>query len=68
MILRVGVLKRADGGDAHAVEIGSSFSGVTLKIPVQGALLLRNGQLIAGLGEMVHADVEIPSFDKLHEA
>ena len=68
MILRVGILKRADGGDAHAVQVGAGFGGVALKIAMQRSLLLRNGQLVAGLGEMVHADVEVACFDKLHQA
>src|ERR1700693_91056 len=68
MVLRVGILKRANGRDAHAVEISSGFCGIALKVSVQGSLLLRNRQLIAGLGEMVHADVEIACFDKLHQA
>ena len=57
MILRVGVLERADGADAHAVKIGAGLGGIALKIAVQGALALRDGQFVAGLGEMIHADV-----------
>ncbi len=68
MILRVSVLKRADGGDPHAVKIGAGFSGIALKIAMQSTLLLRNRQLVVRLGEMVHADVEIAGFDEFHQA
>ena len=64
----VGALNAADGGDAHAVEVGARFSGVALKIAVQSAVLLRNGELVAGPGEVIHADVEIAGFDKLEQA
>src|SRR5256885_1795996 len=43
IILRVGVLNAAEGGDAHAVEVGTRLGGVTLKIAVQRTVLLRNG-------------------------
>ncbi len=68
VILRVGVLNAADGGDAHAVEVGAGLGGVALKIAVQGTVLLRNGELVSGLGEVVHADVEIAGFEKLEQA
>ena len=68
MILRVGVLKRADGADAHAVEVGAGFGGVALKIAMQRALLLGDGEFIAGFGEMVHADVVVAGVEKLHQA
>ena len=68
MILRVGVFERADGGDAHAVEVGAGFGGVALKIAMQGALLLRSGQFIAGFGEMVHANVQVARLNKFHQA
>src|SRR5882762_7163471 len=68
VILRVGVLNAADGGDAHAVEVGARFGGVALKIAVQRAILLRNGKLVARLGEVVHADVEIAGVEKLEQA
>src|SRR6266567_6480075 len=68
VILRIGVLNAADGGDAHAVEVGARFGGVALKIAVQRAVLLRNGELLAGLREMVHADVKIASLEKLEKA
>src|SRR5258708_31925821 len=66
--LRVGVLNAADGGDAHAVEVGARFGGGALKIAVQRAILLRNGKLVARLGEVVHADVEIAGVEKLEQA
>src|SRR4029077_17184049 len=68
IVLRVGILNAADGGDAHAVAVGADFGGITLKISVQGAVLLRNGKFVTGLGEMVHANVEIASFEKLEQA
>src|SRR6266478_3982868 len=68
VILGVGVLNAADGGDTHAVEVGARFGGVALKIAVERAVLLRNGEFVAGLSEVVHADVEIPSLKKLEQA
>src|SRR6266403_6990 len=68
VILRIGILNAADGGDAHAVEVGACFGGVALKIAVQRAVLLRNGKLVARLCEVVHADVEIAGFDELEQA
>src|SRR6267154_1356412 len=68
VILRVGVLDAADGGDAHAVEVGARFRGIALKIAVQRAVLLGDGELVAGLCEMVHADVEIAGVEKLEKA
>ncbi len=68
VILRVGVLDAADGGDAHAVEVGAGFGGVALEIAVERAILLGDGKLVAGLGEVVHADVEIAGFEKFQEA
>src|SRR6266478_10190013 len=40
IILCVGVLNAADGGDAHAVQVGAGFGGIALKIAVQSAVLL----------------------------
>src|SRR6202022_4178497 len=68
VILRVGVLNAADGGDAHAVEVGARFGGVALKIAVQRAVLLRNGEFVARLREVVHADVEIAGLEKFEQA
>ena len=68
IVLRVGVLDAADGGDAHAVEIGAGFGCVALKITVQSAVLLGDGQFVAGLREVVHADVEIAGLEKLEQA
>src|SRR5712692_4470370 len=68
VILRVGILNAADGGDAHAVEVGTRFGGVALKIAVQRAVLLRNGELVPRLREMVHADVEIAGLEKFEQA
>src|SRR6266513_1173299 len=68
VILRIGVLNAADGGDAHAVEVGARFGGVALKIAVQRAVLLRNGKLVPRLREVVHADVEIAGLKKLEQA
>src|SRR5260370_26077423 len=59
VVLRVGVLNAADGGDAHAVEAGSRFGGVALKIAVKRAVLLRNSELVAGLREVVPAALEV---------
>src|SRR6266704_639982 len=67
IVLRVGVLDAADGGDAHAVEIGAGFGCVALKIAVQRAVLLGDGQFVAGLREVVHADVEIAGLEKFEE-
>ena len=67
MILRVGVLDTADGRDTHAVKVGAGFRGVALEIAVEGAILLRNRELIAGLGEMIHADVEIAGVEEFGE-
>src|SRR5437764_2252928 len=68
VILRISRLNAADGGDAHTIEVGACFGGVALKIPVQRALLLRNGQFITGLGEMIHPDIKITRLDKLQQA
>src|ERR1700730_7548274 len=68
VILRVGVLNAADGGDAHAVEVGARFGGVALKIAVQRAVLLRNGELVPRLRKVVHTNVEIAGLEKLEQA
>src|SRR6267378_5559045 len=68
VILRIGVLNAADGGDAHAVQVGARFGGVALKIAVKRAVLLRNGQLVPKLREVVHANVEIAGLEKLEQA
>src|SRR6266403_875581 len=68
VVLRIGVLNAADGGDAHAVEVGARFGGVTLKIAVQRAILLRNGELVPGPRKVVHTNVEIAGFEKLEQA
>ena len=68
LILGVGVLDAADGGDAHAVEVGAGFGGVALEIAVEGAVLLRDGEFVAGFGEVVHADVEVAGFEEFEEA
>src|SRR5215470_6149027 len=68
MILRISGADTADGGNAHAVEVGACFCRVALKIAVQCAVLLRDGKLVAGLGEMVHTNVEVPRVDELEQA
>src|SRR5260370_7971873 len=68
VILRVGILNAADGGDAHAVEIGARFGGVALEIAVQRAVLLRNGEFVARLREVFHADVERARLEKFTDA
>ena len=68
MILCIGVLDAADGGDAHAVKVGAGFGGVALKIAMQRAVLLRGGEFVAGFGEMVHADIEVAGIEELGEA
>jgi len=35
---------------------------------MQRAVLLGKGELVAGLGEMIHADVEVSGFEKLEES
>ena len=67
LVLGVGVLDAADGGDAHAVEVGAGFSGIALEIAVEGAILLRRGEFVAGFGEVVHPDVEIAGFEEFEE-
>src|SRR5216684_2635328 len=67
-ILRVGILNAADGGDAHAVEVRACFCGIALKIAMQCAVLLRNGELVPRLREVVHADVEIAGLEKFEQA
>ena len=67
-ILRVGVLNAADGSDAHTVEVSAGFGSVALEIAVEGAVLLGYGELVAGLREVVHADVEIAGLDELEQA
>src|SRR6266478_470833 len=68
VILRVGVLNAADGGNTHAVEVGARFGGVALKIAVKRAILLRNGKFVPRLRKVVHADVEIAGLEKLEKA
>src|SRR5260370_31791458 len=67
VVLRVGVLNAADGGDSHAVEVGATVRGVALKIPGKIAVLLGNREFGAGLGDMVPRDVEIDGFEKLKQ-
>jgi hypothetical protein len=66
-VLRVRVLDCADGGDAHSVEIRACFGGVTLKITMQGAIALRDGQFVILFGEVVHADIEIAGFEEVEK-
>ena len=68
IILRVGVSDAADGADAHAVEVGAGFGGVALKIAMQRAIALGDGEFVVGLGEMVHADVVIAGAEEFFEA
>ena len=67
-ILRVGTADGADGADAHAVEVRAGFGGVALKISVQRAISLGDGEFVAGTREMVHADVEVAGAEKVFEA
>ncbi len=60
----VGIPESADRGDSHAVKIRAGFRRIALKIPVQRAILLRDGKFIAGLCEVVHANIEIAGFEK----
>src|SRR6266851_7003066 len=68
VILSIGVLNAADGGDAHAVEVSARLGGVALKIAMQRAVSLRNGEFVARLCEVVHADVEIAGLEKREQA
>ena len=68
MVLCVGVVDAADGADAHAVEVGAGFGGVALKIAMQRAISLRDGEFVAGLGEMVHANVLVAGVEEFLEA
>src|SRR5207249_7220864 len=68
VILRVGALNTADGGDAHAVQFRAGFGGVALEIAVQRAILLGNGELVTGFCEVVHTDIEIACVEKLEKA
>ena len=68
MILRVGILNAADRGNAHAVKVGAGFGGIALEIAVEGAIVLRDGELVAGPREVVHADVQVTSVDKFGQA
>jgi len=68
LVLGVSVLDTADGGDAHAVEVGAGLCGVALKIAVECAVLLGDGELVAGLGEVIHADIEIAGFEEFEQA
>ncbi len=67
-ILGVGAGHGADGADAHAVEVRAGFGGVSLKIAVERAISLRDGEFVAGHREMVHADVNVSSIEKMFEA
>ena len=58
-VLAVTVPDHADGGRAQADQIAVGVGAVALEVPVQGAGLLRQRQLVVGLGEMVHADVDV---------
>src|SRR5260370_6310839 len=68
VILSIGVLNAADGGDAHAVEVRACFCGIALKIAVQRAGLLRNGEVFTWLRKVVHADIEIAGLEKFEQA
>src|SRR5258708_22564928 len=65
VILSVGVLNAADGGDAHAVEVRARLGGVALKIAMQRAVSLRNGEFVSRLCELVPCDVALSG---LHES
>src|SRR5579863_2408332 len=67
MVLRIRVLNSADGGDAHSVQVGAGLGGIALEVAVQGALALGDGQLVAGLREMVHADVQVSGLEKFEQ-
>src|SRR5260370_8562517 len=59
VILCIGVLNAADGGDAHAVEVGARFGGVALKITVQRAVLLGNPALLSCFPDLAPAHLDI---------
>src|SRR6202007_2230159 len=68
IILRITRTDTADRADAHAVEVGTRFSRVALKIPVQRAVPLRYGQLVTRPGEVIHADVVVSGMKEVFEA
>src|ERR1700723_308036 len=67
-ILRVGRANGTDRADAHAVKVRARFRGIALKIAVQRAIFLRDGQFVAGTREVVHADIEVARAEKTFEA
>src|SRR5271156_2504610 len=67
-ILRVGRTDGTDRADAHAVKVCAGFRGVALKIAMQRAILLCDGQFIAGAREVVHANIEVARAEETLEA
>src|SRR6266446_1657908 len=68
VILGVGVLDSAYGGDAHSIKVGACLCRIALEIAVQCAVLLRNGEFVAGPREMVHANVDVAGFEEFQQA
>ena len=58
-ILAVGITDAADCADAHADDVAVAVGGITLEVARQFAFPLGDGQLVAGFGEMVHADIDV---------
>src|SRR5690348_14781877 len=68
VVLRVGRLDAADGGDAHAVKVGARLGRVALKIAVQRARLLRDCKFVAWFGKMIHANIKVTGLNELQQA
>ena len=65
MALAEAVTDMADGTHAQANQVGFGMRGIAHEIAVQATTLLCLRQVVAGQGEMVHADVHITGSGKL---
>ena len=59
-VLAVDRADLADRGDAEREHVAIRMGRIALEIAVQAPFTLGNGQLIVGLGEVIHADKDIP--------
>ncbi len=61
-VLRIAIADVGNAGHAKGQQIEFGLRGVALEIAVQLALALGAGELVARLGEVIHADVDITRF------
>src|SRR5207245_2344905 len=68
VVLRIGAGDPADGAHAHSAKVRAGLGRIALKIAVQRAVALRDGQFVAGPRKVVHSDIQIPGVEKFFQA